>query len=267
MSVGSSWNGVTPLRDMSNLRAVFWDVDGTLADTEMEGHRVAFNAAFAEAELPWHWDRHLYANLLQVPGGGQRIRAYALQQGKEIDEELLSQLRSRKQHHYLERIRSGNVPWRPGVRRLVNELQFHGVQQWIVTSSGRDSVNALLEISFTSGDVPFQGCITAEDVACGKPHPEGYLSALSLSGSEKDEVIVIEDSAAGFSAARAANLPCLLTPSPWDQELKSELSQANAALDNLGEVSLPCKVIVGPPCLNGLVTLEYLQDLIVVTRQ
>ncbi len=249
---------------MNKLCSVFWDVDGTLADTEMEGHRVAFNAAFAEAELAWYWDQLLYAELLRIPGGRQRIQTYAERLGEEFNEEFLAQLRRRKQHHYIERIRTGHVPWRPGVRRLLMELQLNGVEQWVVTTSGRDSVNALLEVSFPSGDSPFRGCITAEDVYLGKPHPEGYLHALCASGFKKNEVIVIEDSAAGLAAARAANLPCLLTPSPWDQELKSQFHQANAVFDHLGDKGLPCKVLVGPPCLQGQVKLEYLQRLIVM---
>ena len=148
------------------------------------------------------------------------------------------------------------------MRRLLTELQLNGVEQWVVTTSGRDSVNALLEVNFPHGDSPFQGCITAEDVCLGKPHPEGYLHALCASGFNKNEVIVIEDSAAGLAAARAANLPCLLTPSPWDQELKSLFHQANAVFDHLGDKGLPCKVLVGPPCLQEQVKLEYLQRLI-----
>ena len=251
---------------MSKLKSVYWDVDGTLADTEMEGHRVAFNTAFAEVGLTWDWDRSLYAKLLRVPGGAKRIQTYAHQQGMEIDEMLLNQLRKLKQKKYIECIRSGNVPWRPGVRRLVNELQMHGVQQWVVTSSGRDSVKALLEVGFPNGDVPFQGLITAEDVAYGKPDPEGYLQALTLSGTDKAEAIVIEDSTLGLAAANAANLACLLTPSPWDLELKSQCRQARASLDHLGENTLPCTVMVGPPCLKGFVTLEYLQQLISMAR-
>ncbi|MCP4972976.1 MAG: HAD-IA family hydrolase [Prochlorococcus sp.] len=252
---------------MDTLQAVFWDVDGTLADTEMEGHRVAFNAAFTEVGLPWRWDRDTYKNLLLVPGGGARITAYAKQQGGDLlSSETLDQLRALKQHHYVERIKSGAVSWRPGIKRILCELQQHGVQQWIVTTSGRESVNALLEASFPVGELPFQGCVTADDVSRRKPNPEAYVNALSLSGVSARYALAVEDSAAGLAAATGANISCLLTPSPWDQELRSTMDQAVAVLDHLGDPTRDVNVIAGPPCAQGMVTLEYLQHLTLMGR-
>lgn len=59
------------------LRALIFDVDGTLAETEQEGHLPAFNAAFARAGLGWTWEPALYGRLLAVTGGKERIRHYA----------------------------------------------------------------------------------------------------------------------------------------------------------------------------------------------
>ena len=90
---------------MASLRAVFWDVDGTLADTEMDGHRPAFNAAFAELKLPFLWDEDLYAQLLAIPGGLRRVQHYAGTQGMDLNERQLREIRDRKRVHYRQR------PW------------------------------------------------------------------------------------------------------------------------------------------------------------
>ena len=244
---------------MTTLRAVFWDVDGTLADTEMDGHRPAFNQAFADLGLAWHWDSELYSRLLAIPGGSRRVEAYAKEMKTVLTVEQLDRLRVQKRWHYLERIRQGCVGWRPGVQRLLFELDDAGLQQWIVTSSGAASVCALLEHNTT---IPtFTGVVTADDVSAGKPDPEGYRLALCRSGVNAGEAVVVEDSAAGLAAAKAAGLRCLLTPSSWDRELQDAASQASAVVDHLGEQGLPAQVVHGPPCSGGRVTLKYLQCL------
>ena len=172
---------------MTTLHGVFWDVDGTLADTEMDGHRPAFNLAFSELNLPFHWDRDLYSRLLAIPGGLRRVAAHAEDRGISLGSDQLEKLRERKRFHYMERIRQGYVPWRPGVRRLITEIKLAGLQQWIVTSSGLASVLALLDQDgpnarmFDGGDL-FDGLVTADDVSKGKPDPEGYQLALNRSG-------------------------------------------------------------------------------------
>ncbi len=104
---------------MTRLQAVFWDVDGTLADTELNGHRPAFNQAFSDCGLDWYWNEGLYSELLRIPGGRQRIQCYAEQVGAPIDQALLDRLRRSKQQHYLKIASSGTVTLRPGVSRLL----------------------------------------------------------------------------------------------------------------------------------------------------
>ncbi len=246
---------------MTSLRAVFWDVDGTLADTEMDGHRPAFNAAFEELGLPISWEPDLYSELLSIPGGLRRVREYLSRSDLPVREEQLLALREIKRRHYLERVQQGHVGWRPGVLRLLHALDAAGVSQWIVTSSGQPSVMALLD---AGGDrLPrFAGIVSSDDVKEGKPSPAGYQLALQRSGFNPAEVLAIEDSAVGFEAARAAGLSCLLTPSPWDRELIPLIPQAIAAMNHLGDPSHPSPQLQGPPCPDGLVTLEYLQSLI-----
>ena len=249
---------------VNRLSAVFWDVDGTLADTEMDGHRPAFNKTFEELNLPFHWDEELYNTLLAIPGGIRRLKVHAEDRGVMLSQNQLDQVRDRKRLHYLERVRQGYVKLRPGVRRLLEELNHAGVQQWIVTSSGSASVMALLEQ--IQNDIPhFDGVVTSDDVLDGKPAPDGYLLALRRSGADGATSLAVEDSAAGLSAATAAGLCCLLTPSPWDQSALREASKnAAAVLDHLGEPGVPATVRSGPTCQDGTVTLKYLETLLSV---
>ena len=247
---------------MTPLQAVFWDVDGTLADTELHGHRLAFNRAFSDCGLSWNWDEELYGELLSIPGGRQRMQHYGERLGKRVDDELLARLRHSKQQHYLDVVASGAVTLRPGVGRLLEELHRADVQQWIVTSSGKSSVQALLQSMSADLTGIFAGMVTADDVERHKPHPDPYLLALDLSGANPEAVLVLEDSTPGLAAARAAGLRCLLTPSPWDTELERSQHQAHAAVDQLGEADQPASIFKGPPCAEGLITLEYLQLLL-----
>ena len=251
---------------MTTLHGVFWDVDGTLADTEMDGHRPAFNLAFSDLKLPFHWDRDLYSRLLAIPGGLRRVAVHAEDCGVILRADQLEKLRERKSYHYLERIRQGHVSWRPGVLRLITELHQAGLQQWIVTSSGHASVIALIDQKGSDsakfdGLAMFDGLVTADDVSRGKPDPEGYQLALQRSGLEASAVIAIEDSAAGQAAAVAAGLRCLLTPSSWDRALRAAHQPSSAVLNHLGDPGCPLNHLQGPPCPDGQVTLKYLKSL------
>ena len=246
---------------MASLQAVFWDVDGTLADTEMDGHRPAFNAAFAELKLPFLWDEDLYAQLLAIPGGLRRVQHYAGTQGMDLNERQLREIRDRKRVHYRQRALDGAIRIRPGVHRLLAELHDHGIDQWIVTSSGRASVDALFGGQQGLNRM-FTGIVTADDVSQGKPAPDGYEEAHRRSGLPVDCILAIEDSEAGLQAAQAAGLHCLLTPSPWDAGLNQLFGQASAVFDHLGDDTRPMRQFAGPPCAETKVTVEYLSSLL-----
>lgn len=244
--------------------ALLWDVDGTLAETELEGHRLAFNRAFAEAGLPWRWDPAQYLELLRISGGRERMRHFLEQvESGPVAAERLEALQAAKQRHYSALVAAGELQLRPGVRRLMAEAADAGLRQAIVTTSGRAAVAALLQRLLPDAARLLELWICGEDVARKKPHPEAYRQALARLGLDPLRVLAIEDSGNGVAAARGAGLAVLVTRSASSaQEPASAFSAAAAQLTHLGEPQRACGVLSGPACPEGMVTLSYLQQLL-----
>ena len=247
---------------MNSLKAVFWDVDGTIADTELCGHRVAFNLAFKDFDLDWNWDENQYLNLLKISGGFNRIIYYRNEIHSEIDDSKCSEIQSRKRFHYKNLINSGKIKVRDGVLRLINELSCFDIQQFIVTTSGRDSLEPFLKTSLRSHFKYFSGIITYEDVSKHKPSPDAYQLALKLSKESEVNCIAIEDSTIGVEAAKSANLNCLLTLPPWANSTKKITRKANACVNSLGSLGSPSKLIYGHKLISYNVDYQYLTDII-----
>lgn len=197
--------------------ALLWDVDGTLAETERDGHLVAFNQAFESMGLPWRWDTAHYGRLLRVTGGRERL----LRDLRERDsipvhehEALSRELHRRKNRSYAALVLQAPPPLRPGVAELIDEASARGLQQAIVTTTSRSNVQALLERHFGAGWARrFAAVVCGEDVSAKKPEPEAHLRALQLLGLPPLATLAIEDSAAGAAAARAADVPVVVTRS------------------------------------------------------
>ena len=247
---------------MHNLKAVFWDVDGTIADTELCGHRVAFNLAFKDYDLDWNWNERQYLELLQISGGFNRIIQYRNKIGSEVSDSQCSEIQARKRFHYKKLIQSGKIKVREGVLRLINELQSFDVEQFIVTTSGRDSLIPFLETSLSSVLNHFSGFITYEDVSNHKPFPDAYKLAIKLSKKSEINCIAIEDSMIGVEAARAANLNCLLALSPWTRPTQKISRKANACVTCFGNDANPSKIIYGKKLIRNKVDVEYLTEII-----
>lgn len=203
------------------LKALLWDVDGTLAETERDGHRVAFNLAFAEADLDWGWTEQRYAELLHVTGGRERILAdMATRADAPVGEvarvAMARQLHARKNHFYAQQVALGRVLARPGVVALIREAATAGLVQAIVTTTSRSNVQALLP---TLLGPHWAGCFSAvlcgEDTERKKPDPEVYTLALQRLGLAPHEALAIEDSTPGAKAAHAAGVPLVLRPSVY----------------------------------------------------
>ena len=202
------------------LQALLWDVDGTLAETERDGHRVAFNQAFESLGLSWRWDEVHYGRLLAVSGGRERLLhdmssrsdAPALSQQRET---LAVELHALKNRFYADRVAAGHVALRPGVR------------QAITTTTSRSNVEALLKTAFGGGWAePFDAVVCGEDVRCKKPDPEVFLLALQRLQIGPLDAIAIEDSPGGVAAARAAQVPVLVTLSSYFQQATVEAALA-----------------------------------------
>src|SRR5882724_8748090 len=129
------------------LGTVIFDVDGTLVDSERDGHRVAFNSAFAEFELPFRWDEETYGRLLGVTGGQRRLHGYLVEQGIDTADRdrLVPRVHARKTELFLALAAAGEVPARPGTLRLLDELAGAGVTVGIATTGSRSWVEPLLD--------------------------------------------------------------------------------------------------------------------------
>ena len=244
--------------------ALLWDVDGTLAETELHGHRRAFNRAFAEAGLPWHWDASRYLNLLRISGGRERLRHYLQEvEGEAPSLERIEALQAAKQRHYTALVAAGELCLRPGVARLMAEAAAAGVRQAIVTTSGRAAVAALLQRLLPQAEQLLPLWVCGEDVERKKPDPQAYRAALTLLDAPAASVLAIEDSGNGVASAHAAGLAVLVTRSASSaHEPAHAFAAAAAQVDHLGDPQQPCAVLAGPACAGGVVTLPYLQLLL-----
>jgi len=165
---------------MSELKALIFDVDGTLADTERNGHRVAFNSAFADVGVDWQWGEALYGELLAVTGGKERIRYYldelknSFQRPVDLDAFIVG-LHAAKTDHFKTLISSGAIPLRSGVCRLLKEAKASGLRLGIATTTTPDNVTALIESTLGAGALSWFDVIAAGDVvAAKKPAPDIY---------------------------------------------------------------------------------------------
>ena len=220
---------------MTKLKAVFWDLDGTLANTEINGHRIAFNLAFKESLLDWVWDKDMYTNLLSIAGGKNRILKYSQLVGISLTESEIKKIHKIKQNKYTEIVKSGNIPLRTGVSRLLEELNKNNIDQWIVTTSGIDAVNSLINSTLSSKKNYFNGYITSEDVKSHKPSPDAYLQALLRSNCDTTDCIAIEDSEIGLQSAHAAGIKCLISISPWSKFELKKYNLAESIVNTLGD--------------------------------
>lgn len=206
------------------LQALLWDVDGTLAETERDGHRVAFNSAFEAHGLPWRWDEARYGELLRVTGGRERIlhdmasRADAPALADERDA-LARALHRRKNELYGRILRERGIALRGGVAALIAECRSAGIRLAIATTTSRANVDALLGLHFgASWRRLFAAVVCGEDVQRKKPDPEVYLRCLEQLHLKPLQTLALEDSPGGASAARAADVPVLVTRSRYFSE-------------------------------------------------
>jgi HAD superfamily hydrolase (TIGR01509 family) len=223
-------------------KALIFDVDGTLADTE-ELHRQAFNEAFFSCGVRWRWGPALYAELLQITGGKERIAHYISQQQLPAVERgrllrLIPQMHAAKTRLYRELIALGHLHPRPGVLRLMTEARTAGIKLAIASTTSPENLESLLLASF-GHDAPrwFSAVATGDIVPRKKPAPDIYKVALEMLGTSAESAVAVEDSELGVRSAKAAGLFTVATPSLWT--IGQDFSCADLVLTSLADPDKP----------------------------
>ena len=225
------------------MSALIFDCDGVLADTERDGHRIAFNQTFRELGLPIEWSEPDYAEKLQIAGGKERmaseltpefVRENALPEDAAGQASEVARWHGRKTAIYTEMVAAGKLPTRPGVRRLMTEAQDAGWLIGVASTSAEPSVRAILEQAVGLERADRVDLLLAGDVVPRKkPAPDIYLLALERLGISQSEALVIEDSRNGLLAAVGAGLRCVMTVNGYTED--EENSEAILVVTSLGD--------------------------------
>ncbi|MEM9219886.1 MAG: HAD family hydrolase [Cyanobacteria bacterium P01_F01_bin.150] len=244
---------------MAALKALIFDVDGTLAETERDGHRDAFNRAFLDADLDWYWDETLYGELLKVSGGKERIRHFIKEYnpcfpgtvcipGKSDTPVnlpyFIAQLYATKTGFYQSLLKQGKIPLRPGVRRLILEARKQRMRMAIATTSAQKNAIALLQHTLGPDSPQWFEVIAAGDVVPQKkPAPDIYHYVLDKMALAPSECLVFEDSDNGLISANKAGVKTVITVHSYTRH--QDFSEATLVLNHLGEPDQPFEAIAG----------------------
>jgi len=251
---------------MSTLKALLIDVDGTIADTERDGHRVAFNQAFTDAGLDWDWDVALYGQLLAVSGGKERLRYFIEECKPDFDEpedlgSFIRELHRVKTRRYLALLEQGAIPLRPGVERLLKEARATGLRLAIVTTTTPDNSTALLSSTLGVDSIDWFDLIAAGDIVPGKkPAPDIYHYALDHLDLKATECLALEDSDNGLLSSTGAGIKTLVTVNDYTR--KQDFTGAAVVLDQLGEPGMGFEVLAGDAGGATLVDVAFLRHIV-----
>jgi len=249
----------------NELQAVIFDVDGTLAETERYGHRVAFNRAFEQKGLPDRWSDELYRDLVKVTGGTRRLTHYFVEyQGMDAKEaaSLAAELHKIKTGLFVKVVEGGEVPARPGVLRFIKELQEAGLRVAVATTGTRSWVHPLLEhLREQGGLARFEAIVTGDEVTHLKPEPDAFILALQRLQIGPHQAEIVEDSRNGVRAAVASGCACLAVQGEYAQA--AELEGADLVVDSFGDSGRTLAVLDNPFGLEvgSMLTLEVAKEL------
>ena len=238
---------------MRILKALIFDCDGVLVDTERDGHRVAFNQAFARKGYSFQWDVALYVRLLEVAGGKERMRAYFDEFGWPGDvadrDEFIKEMHRLKTDLFMQIIDSGQLPLRSGVTRLIDEAIAQDIVLAVCSTSNQRAVGLVVErLLGPQRRDKFSAILAGDVVSKKKPDPEIYNLAREHLGLDPAECMVVEDSRNGLLAAKKAGMNCIVTISGYTGG--EDFAEADKVVDELGD----------PP--DTKITLENLRQIV-----
>jgi HAD superfamily hydrolase (TIGR01509 family) len=244
------------------LKALIFDVDGTIAETE-EAHRQAFNRAFRDFGLDWRWDRALYTDLLKLTGGRERLHKHlsGLDLAPAVRRDLenrIPEIHAHKTALYGDLIRAGAGALRPGVARLAGEARNSGIALAIATTTSLVNLPPLFETMWSKDALDWFSVIAAGDmVKDKKPAPDVYKLALDRLGLAPDECIALEDSRNGLVSATSSGVPTVITVSEYTAH--ESFDGALAVISHMGEPEAPFTPIGGFAGEPGVLTLDLLR--------
>lgn len=222
-----------------NTKAIIFDVDGTLADTE-DGHRKSFNKAFAESGLDWNWNVALYDKLLRITGGKERIKhfvsTYLPDFSKPEDyDSFVKTLHAVKTKYYTDMLREGHIPLRPGIKQLIHDARTAGLTLAIATTTTAENVSALLEVGLGENWADLfaaNGC--GDIVPHKKPAPDIYFWVLEKLGLSASDCIALEDSENGLRSSLAAGIETYVTTNHYTRE--QNFAGASGVFEDLSDL-------------------------------
>ena len=247
------------------LTGIIFDVDGTIADTE-EYHRQAFNRAFEDFELEWHWTPDTYRNILHISGGKERFRhclGLDEQLSKSINDknQFIIDLHACKSEHYRTFLSDGAIKPRPGIKRLVDEARAANIQLGIATSSSTANFYTLVEQIFDiAPEKIFDTIVTSDHIVDKKPCPAVYQCAIASLGLNAEECVAIEDTENGNLAALNAGMKSIITTHAYT--IDNNFNGASLVLNNLGESDMSFEVQQGYVMDKTMVDIELLQNIV-----
>jgi HAD superfamily hydrolase (TIGR01509 family) len=234
---------------MAKLEALLFDVDGTLADTERDAHRVAFNLAFKDAGLDWDWTVPLYGDLLAVTGGKERIQHYIDRYLHSFSFEgdlsaFIRRLHEAKTDYYKKVLSEGGIALRPGVERLIREARGAGLKLAIATTTTLENVEVLITQTLGTDALAWFEVIAAGDVVpAKKPAPDIYIYAMQRMELDANQCLAFEDSENGIRSTRGANVNTIITVNEYTKA--HNFDGAALVIDQLGEPGEPFNVLRG----------------------
>ncbi|QTE30924.1 HAD-IA family hydrolase [Pengzhenrongella sicca] len=233
--------------------ALIFDCDGVLADTERYGHLPAFNETFAEVGLPVRWSDADYARYVQIGGGKERmaslltpelVAAAGLPTDPGEQAAMVADWHRRKTARYTAKVAAGAMPARPGIARIVEEAADAGWTLAVASTSAEPAVRAVLEHVVGADRARDFAVFAGDVVAHKKPAPDIYLLTLGGIGARAADVVVVEDSANGLRAARAAGLTTVVTVSTYT--VAEDFTGAALVVSSLGDPDEKAQVIDDP---------------------